>query len=198
MIYIYAELMLNVTHAAIYVSLKTPHNDKTLVEVTASHTSLYVVHDGETAIAELPLHFVDNGSLPLPTVQSTQLSFRLPIRLQLHNNLSVRSHLSREIPWSATSLHHLTNIACRYCLAKVVKPNIHTWKDLPHENWSETMDLWYCHPPDQSMPTGGLDRYLSTSDFEAHPGIGLVDDYHIVVSEEDSLIMQVCILCIGL
>ncbi|CRK42893.1 hypothetical protein BN1723_016091 [Verticillium longisporum] len=202
---IYAELLPNIRHISIAVSLPSPVDASTSVQTSAHGDSILVTHRGESTEARLPGPVSAPSALPIPATPPsgpTSLAWRLPVSTSV-TLPSTRHELQPTVPWSAHDLTPKAAVACRQCGEAVVpEGRLHEWKDLPSENWAEMMDFWHCHKPhDHGQEKngdgdGGGDGdhddehltkrgYGANSSIAAQTRVGFVDLTSFLLAEED-------------
>ncbi|KAL9943719.1 hypothetical protein ACHAP6_007030 [Verticillium nonalfalfae] len=197
---IYAELLPNIRHVSIAVSLPSPADATTSVQTSANGDSILVTHRGDSKEARLPGRVSAPSALPIPSTPPsgpTSLAWRLPVSTSVALP-STRDELQPTIPWSAQDLTPRSAMACRQCGEAVVpEGRLDVWKDLPSENWAEMMDFWHCHKPhdhDHDQEKNGDDGddehltkrgYGANSSIAAQTRVGFVDLTSFLLAEED-------------
>ncbi|PNH36167.1 hypothetical protein VD0004_g9943, partial [Verticillium dahliae] len=196
---IYAELLPNIRHISVAVSLPSPVDASTSVQTSAHGDSILVTHRGESTEARLPGPVSAPSALPIPATPPsgpTSLAWRLPVSTSV-TLPSTRHELQPTVPWSAHDLTPKAAVACRQCGEAVVpEGRLHVWKDLPSENWAEMMDFWHCHKPhDHGQEKNGDgdhdDEHLTkrgygaNSSIAAQTRVGFVDLTSFLLAEED-------------
>ena len=192
---LYAELLLNIRQLTILVTLPTTSNDTTRVELSPDQRSLSIFHDGKYTAVNLPCKAASSSVTMASASNIKELSFRLPIthdnRAEGYNGVNNSGHFI----WPASALSSTTKIACRCCKNVVVKRGITSWKDLPSENWAEMMDFWHCHKPHVKEDGLGADStskgYAASNVCIPKPGIGFVDDLHLLLASNDCVGLEV-------
>ena len=185
---IYAESLSNIRHVTISVSLLTPSNAETRLELEDDGQTLHVHHEGATSTIRLPQAISRTASLQIPSHGTKELSLR--VLFADEGTLSKESPKKKPFPLSADALARTDGLACQACEALLIDVGrIYEWKDLPQENWAEMMELWHCHKPnvphdDKDHSSGGK-GYAADSRLIARPGVGLVGVSSILVSTED-------------
>ncbi|EGY21668.1 uncharacterized protein VDAG_03108 [Verticillium dahliae VdLs.17] len=197
---IYAELLPNIRHISVAVSLPSPVDASTSVQTSAHGDSILVTHRGESTEARLPGPVSAPSALPIPATPPsgpTSLAWRLPVSTSV-TLPSTRHELQPTVPWSAHDLTPKAAVACRQCGEAVVpEGRLHVWKDLPSENWAEMMDFWHCHKPhDHGQEKNGDgdhdDEHLTkrgygaNSSIAAQTRVGFVDLTSFFLPGEDS------------
>ena len=193
---LYAELLLNIRQVTVFATLRSDQNEETKVELSPDRKSLSLTHDRETVSISLPSEVASSAILTLPAAKAKQLSFRLQVTEDTKGSSSYGAGLETGAPWPARSLTAETRVACRDCHNIITHRKINTWKNLPSENWAELMDFWHCHKPDSGGATQHLQSvtkgYAAINRLSVRPGLGLVDDLNLIVSEQDCSGIQVC------
>lgn len=185
--HIYAEHLINIRTLTIQVSLSNPTGHDTAI--TTNGDVLSLSHHGETTSVKLPVSLPagDSPKLSIPSVPSTDLSFRV----RLPDTGSPQDHASSEtvIPWTAASLSPQADLQCKTCAAVILPGGkIQTWKDLPSEGWAEMMEFWHCHKPnephnhEQQTDKKG---YSADSTLAITPSVGLVNATSFMLAAED-------------
>lgn len=195
---LYAELLLNIRTVTLFACLKSDHTEETKAELSADGETITLTHEGESASIRLPTQISGGGSatLTLPASPAKELTFRLQLQERSPGLLKFRDEPDNLVPWSATSMAHVSRIACRNCSNELVESgNISIWKDLPNESWAETMDFWHCHKPDEhhlhGSEAGKNKGYAASNKLRAVSGIGLVDLSYFLLAEQDCCGMHV-------
>ena len=161
-IQLYAELLVNIRHVSVSVTLPTPVDDTTVVELLSQqdavngHARVRARHNGavqeltlpgRVAVAARPVQL----RLPQPRkpgdARPSYMTWRLPVT---GSPTPARGSSDDELaPWSAPDLQPGSKVACRVCHAAIVSAGrIAAWKDLPSDNWAEMMEFWHCHKPE--------------------------------------------------
>ena len=192
---LYAELLLNIRQLTILVTLPTISHDTTHVELSPDRRSLAVYHDGKRTAVDLPCQAASSSVITASASKTKELSLRLPIT---HDSLAegdIGVSKNGQCIWPASALSSRTKIACRYCKNVVVKDGISSWKDLPSEHWAEMMDFWHCHKPHVKEDGLGADSaskgYAASNGCIPKPGMGLVDDLHLLLASNDCVRLEV-------
>lgn len=190
---LYAELLLNIRQVTILVTLPTISNDTTRIELSPDRRSLTTFHDGQRATVDLPCQAASSSVITTSASKKKEHSFRLPIAN--HNLAGNGENNDALCIWPASALSSRTEIACRMCKNLVVKDGIASWKDLPSEHWAEMMDFWHCHKPHVKEDSLGADSaskgYAASNGCIPKPGIGFVDDLHLLLSSKDCVGLEV-------
>ncbi|KAL1889562.1 E3 ubiquitin-protein ligase E3D [Sporothrix stenoceras] len=197
---LYAELLVNIRQVSVSASFQGPvDTKKTTAQVLPDGVTLRVsVDNGKQHAVTLTLPGqvavgASGGQLPLqgPALASGYVAWRLPLAGQAGQDDSDLA------PWSAPDLQPGSSVSCRGCNTSLVPSGrIHTWKDLPSDNWAEMMEFWHCHKPDvKKADTNGksvgdekglADRgYGANSIISAEAGVGFVDLTTLLFSESD-------------
>ena len=177
----YAELLANIRQVSVIVSLDTPCDANTSVDLSPQRDSITILHDRKTSTLPLPGQVAPNAMLQKPLQGSRDLSWRLPLAGE-----PTRGDADlNDSPWAANTLRKDTQFLCRSCDAGIVEEgSVVTWKDLPSENWAEMMDFWHCHKPtEHESHAGHSDEetatankgYAANSKFTAQNKVGFVD-----------------------
>ena len=192
---LYAELLLNIRQVTVFVTLPTGSNDRTQFELSTDRKVLYVYHDGEQNMLNLPCQTISTATIQVPTSSFKELSFRLQAALEDRDSQMNELDSEQTSIWPASQLTPQTQIACRSCKDILAKDSINVWKDLPSENWAEMMDFWHCHKPRVKEDTRYTDvskkGYSASNCCTPRPSIGYVNDLHLRLSSSDCSGMQV-------
>lgn len=186
---IYAELLSNIRQVSVAASLPSPPTPSTVAKILANGRQLCIEHGGCSETLDLPGTVLSNTPLRVPQTESHDVTWRLPLS-QAGAQLPQFSLESQAIPWAALDLEHGSAVCCRKCSSVVIpKDTIHSWKDLPSENWVEMMEFWHCHKPhdhsehqNESLANKG---YGANRAITAQPGIGFVDITSFMFDEAD-------------
>jgi hypothetical protein len=204
---IYAELLPNIRHISMAVTLPSPADETTKCAVQAP-SILHVHHAGSSQSLTLPAGVAAPDGYQLPIIPGRRLEWRLPAKSE-----HVKAHDESEVPWEAKDLVAGGRVSCRRCNATLLlKGCVEVWKDLPAEGWAEMMEFWHCHKPgddhghDHGEEDGGggeraakdEDRgrlasrgYGANSAILAQRGVGFVDLTTFLFHEEDCEGVQV-------
>ena len=183
---LYAELLPNISQVILAVTLKSPQNDGTRVELSTDFKCVTLKHEEEQAIIELPCRVSAMIIPEMPKYRTTDMSFRWPTASGTGSTQAVGPSLSRSVPWSAALLTNGTCLGCRRCKTIVVSETIRAWKDLPSNNWSDMMEFWHCHKADCTPNSSDtIMRSVATEGIKSTPEIGLVDTAAFVIFEGD-------------
>ncbi|KAJ2902563.1 hypothetical protein MKZ38_000393 [Zalerion maritima] len=188
-IVIYAELLSNIRQVSIAVSLSSPSTQGTIAEISTDGLTLRILHDGSSRQLTLPSAVTAPRFLHIQQ-NSLELSWRLP-RRDSDRDGTLEPIENQAIPWPASELDAPDcQLQCRGCGSVLIQPGrIHSWKDLPSENWAEMMEFWHCHKPavpDQEDHHHLTSRgYGANSSMAATKGVGFVDLTSFLVSEID-------------
>lgn len=193
---IYAELLLNVRQLTISVTLASPCNQFTTVELSQDRKAIEIKHQAQRIVAPLPRQVSRGVVLPRPLPPTKDLCFRLKVVQEVDVLQPKRLELDEHGIWPAASLTPDTGIACRACKSILLQCSVKTWKDLPSDNWAEMMDLWHCHKPNTEDPrqrdalhlTKG---YAASNSLALSPGCGLVHLNYVRIRESDCIGLQV-------
>ncbi|MCJ1354399.1 MAG: hypothetical protein MMC33_004387 [Icmadophila ericetorum] len=187
--HIYAELLPNLRHMNIHVTLHHEHNGTEEVELLNDRYTLRVTQDGCTASIDLPARIKEDVTLALSAEKTRQLDWRLG---NCHLRQDVNEDAQNGTPWLADSITVDTHTACKSCKTIIAGDGaVRIWKALPSENWAEMMEFWHCHKPIDHNANSDLDAAISSKAYSASnkprtlPGVGLVGVSNIVLSEED-------------
>ncbi|KAI9831419.1 MAG: hypothetical protein M1826_003592 [Phylliscum demangeonii] len=185
---LYAELLLNIRQMAISISLQSPTDHTTHLQLSPDHTVLVVRHGGRQSSLKLPMKVADASLIRLPTEPTTEISLRISAGPLIKAGIAAR----QAEPWSARALTGTRQLACMTCgSALLAADRIQTWKDLPAENWAEMMELWHCHKPDpishdqQDESSSNGKAYGASSKFTAQTGVAFVGVNSVLLSPED-------------
>ncbi|EPE05938.1 eukaryotic translation initiation factor 3 subunit d [Ophiostoma piceae UAMH 11346] len=165
---LYAELLVNIRHVSVSVTLPTPGNDTTVVELLSQqdavngHARVRARHNGAVQEMTLPGRVALAARpvrLPLPQPKKpgdllpSYMIWRLPV---VGLPTPARGSSDDELaPWSAPDLQPRSKVSCRACSAVIVPAGrIAAWKDLPSDNWAEMMEFWHCHKPEHKHDHG--------------------------------------------
>ncbi|KAL4897618.1 ubiquitin-conjugating enzyme E2-binding protein [Aspergillus ambiguus] len=176
-LYLHAELLPNIRHITLYISLSPTIQAKNIFpKITLSESrravsvSLPEPFDHVAETIKLPARVNEAARRTLTTTSSphTQAPKTAPeysYRMQIDDNpaeplLSHEEPLDSFVPWTATNMGPSTRLRCRVCENIILDcpekketgggaaPDGWVWKDLPSGNWAEMMDFWHCHKPD--------------------------------------------------
>ena len=193
---LYSELLPQIRQVSVAATLPSPSDATTRAEISPDGRLLTLSHGGKCHALRLPTDVSQTGLLPIAKLGERDLSWRLPLRFlaTLPSQLSLDDSQS---PWSAADLVPGSIVACRQCGQEIVRKSvIHTWKDLPSENWAEMMELWHCHKPDGLEPSShehlATRGYGANSAIGAQDGVGLIDLMLFALSEKDCCSLKVC------
>jgi hypothetical protein len=191
----YAELLSNIRQISIIVTLPTPCDASTKIELVANGRLLILNHGGSSSSLHLPGQAAQDFGLQKPVLGSKELSWRLPLNLPPSR---VIADLSPVAPWPATDFNEDAEFSCRSCGTPILgKGVIRNWRDLPSENWAEMMDFWHCHKPDvpavnrkghhgHSHDDPNASRgFGANANFIAQSSVGFVDLTTLLVSRFD-------------
>ncbi|CCU82431.1 hypothetical protein BGHDH14_bgh01977 [Blumeria hordei DH14] len=209
---VYAELLSNIKQVSILASLTYPCDENTKVELSDDGQKLTLIHRGQVHALSLPHKVYPKFNFQVPSkIGSQELSWRLPL-IDQSSQQARQDTLSSEAPWSAKALESRTELRCRSCDEVIMKKGkIHTWKDLPSENWAEMMDFWHCHKPDNTQShhipdddcSGSQENRTSThskmtergyganNSISAQHGVGFVDISTFLLTEDDCINIKV-------
>lgn len=193
---VYAELLLNICQLSISVSLASPCNQTTTVDLSQDRKAIVIEHQAQRIVASLPAQLSRDAVLPRPLPRTRDLSFRFQVGHGRDGWQSKRMELDEDGIWPAASLTPDTRIACRACESILLQSSVNLWKDLPSDNWAEMMDLWHCHKPntENSHDGDGLDHakgYAASSSLAPSPGCGLVHLNYLRVHESACVGLEV-------
>ncbi|CAK7273348.1 hypothetical protein SEPCBS119000_005607 [Sporothrix epigloea] len=200
---LYAELLANIRQVSVLASFGGPVDaTRTTAVVLSDGQTLRIHHNGQTAATmTLPGRVAVAGhdkSLPIAgaALASGDVTWRLPVATI--NDAGEKFADDSLAPWSAPDLPANAKIACRACDTEIVAAGkIHSWKDLPSDNWAEMMEFWHCHKPDtKKSDTGEVDKinaqdrladrgYGANSGFSAAENVGLVDLTTLLLLADD-------------
>ena len=188
---LYSELLFNIRHVTVFATLTSKKTDETTAQLSPDRTFFSLCHEGKSVSIKLPCEVLGNTNLTVPTSKDNILLFRLQISDRI--KLGERS-VNFESPFDVDSLSSITEIACNGCKSIITKGRIGTWRELPRENWAETMDFWYCHRPNENkVQSGPVARqgYEAVNHLLARRGYGFVDTCHLVISIKDCSCVEV-------
>lgn len=198
---IYAELLSNIRQVSVVASLPTPSTLDTRATISDDGLRLNLLHNGVTVPLILPAQVAAVSILQPPKPGSQEVSWRMALPSMTLTNNGATSADSPYAPWCASKLSEQSHVACRKCGNSLVAAgSIHSWKDLPSENWAEMMDLWHCHKPNlpQNQTANGSHEshleekgYGANIRFMARHGVGFVDLTYFLLSKEDCLGVKV-------
>lgn len=176
---VYAELLLNICQLTISVSLASPCNQTTTVDLSQDRKAIVIAHQAQRIVAPLPAQLSRDVVLPRPLPRTKDLSFRVTVVDGADGLQPPRLEPDEDGIWPAASLTPDTRIGCRACKNVLLPRSIHQWKDLPSDNWAEMMDLWHCHKPHmedghERDATYHAKGYAASSSLAPSPGCGLV------------------------
>lgn len=191
----YAELLTNIHQITVYICLPTSCDISTTIKLSSDCRSVIIQHQGATSTVQLPCQVTDDIRITQPAAGSNDLSLRFPI--SKNSSSQIGRMQGGDVPWPASSLTLDTQVACQSCTNVLIDRTIHTWKDLPSENWAEMMDFWHCHKPD-TEETPGTHTHNVTKGYSASNrlsplrGIGLVAISYFEICDSDCVGIQVC------
>lgn len=186
---LYAELLVNIRQITVFATLQSNAQHDTKAELSSDLKHIYLLHDGIAATIELPCRAADIGKLRLPTSNTRELSFRLPIGGSSLEDIDEALRGDSTI-WSASDLSPKTQLGCRSCNnALLLDKGVSTWKDLPGENWAEMMDFWHCHKPDVEgagkTVDGSTKGYGASNVLRPQAGTAFVGTQHLTLAMND-------------
>ncbi len=194
LIYVYAELLLNIRQVTVFATLPSNCNEGTHFDVGSDRKTLHVQHEDEEATIELPCHIVRDPALNIPLTPTKELSFRLGVDVAVGLPSLAKSETDRQAPWPASKLTAETELACQSCGNLLVK-DLTDWKDLPSGGWADMMDFWHCHKPSleisNGISAGSTKGYAASNDLGPTSGVGVVDVGHFLVAKGDCIGLQV-------
>ena len=191
---IYAELLVHIRSVTLHVSLQTEYDHETKVQLSANSEWIELTHEGQSASIRLPTKVGGGGNaiLTLPAAPSKDITLRLQVEEKSLGLLEFGGREDgNEEPWTAESLDNRATLYCRHCGQQVFgSGRVHTWKDLPSENWAEMMEFWHCHKPTQETPKENGDAparkgYAASNKLRASSGTGFVDISHFLLAPSD-------------
>lgn len=193
---VYAELLLNICQLTISVSLASPCNQSTTVDLSQDRKAIVIEHQAQRIVAPLPAQLSRDAVLPPPLPRTKDLSFRIKGVRERERLEPKRLELDQDGIWPASSLTPDTRIGCRACKAILLQSSVSRWKDLPSDNWAEMMDLWHCHKPNtddrRERDAHHLAKgYAASSSMAPSPGCGLVHLNYVRIHESACIGLQV-------
>lgn len=194
-IHLYAELLLNIRAVTLTGTVQNDQQPDSNIEIIYSDSSIVVKHANDESVLNFPIvSFIEQKTtLPISVGQARNFSCRAAVKHKVPNVLASLEHLDEKTPLSAASLKAKSGMYCAQCRTSIVSPAvIHSWRDLPSENWAEMMDFWHCHKPqDHSSNQEGdalLNKgYAASKRLSSIPLIGLVDPMSILFSRGDCI-----------
>lgn len=195
-IYLYAEVLTHLRQLTLHASLETEKNEKTKIDVSSDKKIITVIHDGESSSLYLPTQISGTAQVTFPYDKKTEISARVQIEdLEQWKEMEAAGI---EAPWNASELSFETSMRCNQCEFDIVSMGtISSWKDLPHSNWADVMDLWFCHKPhehhdeDQEKKAADAKGFSAQSKLVSEPGTGLVDLVSFALHPDDCNISKV-------
>jgi hypothetical protein len=194
LIYMYAELLLNIRQVTVFATLPSNSNQGTYIDLGSDQKTLHLHHEEDEATIELPCKVIRTSALKIPTSPTKELSFRLGVDVAANLPLLAKSDTEPYVPWPASKLTSETQLACQSCGNLLVK-DVTEWKDLPSGGWADMMDFWHCHKPGPEISTcvsaGDMKGYAASNDLGPTAGVGLVDIGHFLVARSNCIGLQV-------
>ncbi|GIJ87436.1 hypothetical protein Asppvi_006342 [Aspergillus pseudoviridinutans] len=196
-LYLHAELLPNIRHITLYISLAANlgvQNVQPLITLSESRQSVSVSlpkpFDHVTDTIKLPARVNEASRRVLATNRQgaattadrrREFSFRMQIDDSDTSLPSKDALIDDFVPWTAADMSPSTRLRCRGCenvfldtprCADIQSGDSGlegwTWKDLPSGNWAEMMDFWHCHKPDPPEGHGhGEDPNAQTKGYGA-------------------------------
>lgn len=194
---VYAELLLNICQLTISVSLVSPCNQTTTVDLSQDRKAIVIEHQAQRITAPLPAPLSRDAILPpRPLPRTKDLSFRLKVVHERDGLQPKRLEPDEDGIWPASSLTPNTRIGCRACKSVLLQDSVNLWKDLPSDNWAEMMDLWHCHKPntedDRERDAIHLAKgYAASSSLAPLPGCALVHLNYLRIHKSACIGLQV-------
>lgn len=193
---VYAELLLNICQLTITVSLASPCNQTTTVDLSQDRKAIVIEHQAQRIVAPLPAQLSRDAVIPRPLPRTKDLSFRLKVVLGPDGLRPRTLEPDEDGIWPASSLTPHTRIACRACKNVLLQRSVNLWKDLPSDNWAEMMDLWHCHKPNtedgrERDATHHAKGYAASSSLAPSPGCGLVHINYVWIHKSACIGLQV-------
>ena len=193
-IIIYTELLSNIRQISVAIYLRTLPTAETKIEILENGHLIQVYHDGDARRLTLPSQTTIIGPVPdtLAKFKENHGTLRLPANIA-QQRPGDRSDLDI-LPWNSPHLKAGNPIYCDKCSHKIVQDGlIHSWMDLPSENWAEMMEFWHCHKPHDSatgQDSNGEDAlakkgYGASNLISAKKSVGLVDLSTMMFAEQD-------------
>ena len=193
-IYLYAELLLNIRQVTVFVILPSKCNTNTRIGLDHDQRTLRLRHEDEESIIELPCSVANNANLKLPSVAARELSFRLVVSDTAILPAQSKHATDCNGPWPASRLSPATQVACGSCGTFLVT-NVNVWKHLPSAGWADLMDFWHCHKPSaidgDDNHAGSSKGYAAANILGPTTGTGLVGVTYLLVSSMDCTGIQV-------
>ena len=187
-IYLYAELLFNISQVTVFALLPSNCNADTHCWVAHDQKNLRLRHEGKEAVITLPCSVDNNANLAIPPVPTRELSFRLIVSDADRLPTRSKQAVDHDDPWSALRLSCETQVACWSCRTLLAN-KVDVWKHLPSVGWADMMDFWHCHKPkaidgdDESA--GSSKGYAASNALGPTRGTGLVGVSHLLVSDID-------------
>ena len=179
---LYAEFLLNIRQVTIFATLSNISGGGE-AHISSDRKSLSLSHDGNSASIAFPSGIVGKATVHLPVQKARHVSCRL--ELTEDDKPPHDIEVANDCPWPASALTSETQAACRSCESVVVLAQTdRVWKDLPRDDWAETMDMWHCHKPDVPIcsKTETVSKaYGSANRPSVRVGLGFVDTCHLVL-----------------
>lgn len=194
---VYAELLLNICQLTISVSLASPCNQTTTVDLSPDRKAIVIEHQAQRIVAPLPAQLSRDAVLPRPLPRTKDLSFRVTVVREPDGLQPSTLEPDEDGIWPASSLTPHTRIACRACKNLLLQRSVNLWKDLPSDNWAEMMDLWHCHKPNPEDDCRERDAihhakgYAASSSLAPSPACGLVHLNYVRIHKSACIGLQV-------
>jgi hypothetical protein len=126
--------------------------------------------------------------------KTTELSATLPLNETLGTSRQDPETTENITPWPAETISRARGLSCRKCnTSLLLTESVSTWRNLPHDDWAEMMDLWHCHKP--HTPTEEIGETIAFGKgysgangglVRVQPGVGCAGSAYVLVSREDT------------
>ena len=173
--HLYAEHLLNLRQVTVFVTLPSPSNDETRVQLSTAVPVITITHNKSSTDLNLPCAVSQGLGPSIPEIGTKDLSFRFKA---LPSDSSSLSKSTNHHLWSAPELAAGVQVGCAKCKQSLTEC-MSEWKDLPSGGWADMMDFWHCNKPDVpngvAHTAGNAKGYAADTLLGPTSGCGLVD-----------------------
>ncbi|PWY92688.1 hypothetical protein BO70DRAFT_392075 [Aspergillus heteromorphus CBS 117.55] len=214
-LYLHAELLPNIRHITLYISLPARvASDGLQISLSESRRAVSVSLPGPqhdlSETMKLPARVSEASRRALSAGAAgreghagadgrREYSFRMQVDDGEETLAGTDELTGGFVPWTARDLSPVTRLRCLQCERVVLEGDKDkhnqagwVWKDLPSGNWAEMMDFWHCHKPDpppgeaqSEDPNAVVKGYGAANQVVATPGTVLVDVATFLVADTD-------------